>query len=186
MPDSPASAHFFNEREKTIAVERLRVNRTGIKNTVFKPSQALEALYDPQVWLFCFWMFFSSVPNIAGSFLPLIIEDLGFTGLETTLLTIPSGGVEVVAMMVAGGLSLLVQNYRTVIMFGITVPTLIGAIFLYHYPEEETWIRAVGCWLLLCAPGAYAVLLSLITSNIAGFSKKITTTAMVRINYSRL
>jgi ACS family allantoate permease-like MFS transporter len=130
-------------------------------------------------------MFFSSILNIAGSFLPLIIEDLGFTGLETTLLTIPSGGVEVVAMMVTGGLSLLVQNYRTVIMFGITVPTLLRAIFLYHYPEEETWIRAVGCWLLLCAPGAYAVLLSLITSNIAGFSKKITTTAMVRMNDCR-
>jgi hypothetical protein len=89
-------------------------------------------------------------------------------------------------MMFEGGLSLLVQNYITVIMFWITVPTLIGAIFLYHYPEEETWIRAVGCWLLLCSPGAYAVLLSLITSNIAGFSKKITTTAMVRMKYCRL
>jgi ACS family allantoate permease-like MFS transporter len=145
IPDSLASAQifFFNEREKTIAVERLRVNRTGIKSTVFKPSQALEALYDPQVWLFCFWMLFSSIPNIEGSFLPLIIEDFGFTGFHKTLLTMPSGGTEVVAMMVEGGLSLLVQNYITVIMFWITVPTLIGAIFLYHYPEEETWIRAV-------------------------------------------
>jgi hypothetical protein len=128
-------------------------------------------------------MFFSSIPNIAGSFLPLIIEDLGFTGLQTTLLTIPSGGTEVAAMTAAGGLSLLVQNYRTVITFWITVPTLIGAIFLYPYPEEETWIRAVGYWLLLCTPGEYVVLLSLITSNIAGFSKKITTTAMVRMKY---
>jgi ACS family allantoate permease-like MFS transporter len=38
IPDSPMSAHFYNEREKTIAVERLRVNRTGIKNTVLKFS----------------------------------------------------------------------------------------------------------------------------------------------------
>jgi hypothetical protein len=123
-------------------------------------------------------MFLSSVPNIAGSFLPLIIKDLGFTGIQTTLLNLPSGGVETVAMFVAGGLSLLVQNWRTVIMFWITVPTLIGAIFLLHFPETDTWVRAAGCWMLLCAPASYALLLSLITSNVAGFSKKVTTTAL--------
>ena len=43
------SARLLNERETTIAVERVRANRTGIKNPASKPAQALEALNDPQV-----------------------------------------------------------------------------------------------------------------------------------------
>lgn len=50
MPDSPLSAKFLNERERAIAIERLRENRTGVANPKFKKEQAVEALTDPKVW----------------------------------------------------------------------------------------------------------------------------------------
>lgn len=183
VPDSPAKARFLNERQKTIAIERLRINRTGIKTQQFKPAQALEALRDPQVWMMAMWVFLSNVPNIAGSFLPLIIKDLGFTGLTTTLLTMPSGAVEVVAIVLAGVLSLTVQNYRTVIMFAVTLPTFAGCVILTATPQSAKWVRATACWLLLCGPGAYVMLLSMISSNIAGYSKKVTATTIIFIMY---
>lgn len=183
VPDSPAKAAFLNERQRIIAIERLRANRTGMKNQQFKPAQALEALRDPQVWMISMWVFLSNVPNIAGSFLPLIIKDLGFTGLTTTLLTMPSGAVELVAMIIAGALTLTVQNYRSVIMFAITLPTFAGCIILTVTPQSAKWTRATACWLLLCGPAAYTILLSMISSNIAGYSKKVTTTTIVFIMY---
>lgn len=183
IPDSPTKARFLNERQKLIAIERLRANRTGMKTQEFKPKQALEALCDPQVWMIAMWVFLSNVPNIAGSFLPLIIKNLGFTGLTTTLLTMPSGAVELVAMIIAGALSLTVQNYRSVIMFAVTLPTFAGCVMLTVMPQSDKWPRAAACWLLLCGPAAYTMLLSMISSNIAGYSKKVTTTTIVFIMY---
>jgi ACS family allantoate permease-like MFS transporter len=183
LPDSPLNAKFLNEREKGIATERLRTNRTGIKSTQFKWSQAREAFTDPQVWLIALWAGTSNILNIGGSFLPLIIQNMGFTGLTTTLLTLPVGGVEIVAMAVAGGLSMYFVNGRTVIMFFVSLPTLVGAALLTGLPQSNTWGRAAGVWLLLCIPASYAILLSLISSNVAGFSKKVTTTALVFISF---
>lgn len=105
LPNSPTNAKFLNERETSIAVERLRTNRTGIKTFKLKLSQVMEALCDPQVWIITLWVGISQLLNIGGSFLPLIIQDMGFTDLTTTLLTFPVGGTECVAMIVAGGLS---------------------------------------------------------------------------------
>lgn len=181
LPDSPHTARFFTNREKLIAIERLRINRTGIKSLKFKWSQALEAVRDPQVWMIALWAGISNILNIGGSFLPLIIQDMGFTGLTTTLLTLPVGGVEIVAMAVAGGASLFFENGRTVIMFIVCLPTLVGTILLTVLPKESVWGRASGVWLLLCIPASYAILLSLISSNVAGFSKKVTTTTIVFI-----
>jgi len=42
FPDSPTSAKFLNENERAQAVQRIRVNRTGIENKHFKlPQYAL-------------------------------------------------------------------------------------------------------------------------------------------------
>ncbi|RFU28624.1 hypothetical protein B7463_g7719, partial [Scytalidium lignicola] len=184
LPDSPTSAKFLTEREKSIAVERLRDNRTGVKNTVFKVSQAIEAFKDPQVWIFAVGLGVSSIGNVGGSFLPIIIKDLGFSGLQSTLLNIPSGGFEIVSMIIAGlASSLFGGKGRTLIMFAITAPTLVGCIFLAALPRSDKWVRIVGAWLLLCTPAATALQLSLIGSNVAGFSKKVTTTAYTFILY---
>ncbi|KAF2808121.1 dipeptide transmembrane transporter [Mytilinidion resinicola] len=183
LPDSPLNAKFLNERERSIAVERLRNNRTGIKTSQFKWHQVKEALRDPQVWMITLWAGISNICNIGGSFLPLIIEEMGFSGITTTLLTLPVGGTECVAMIVAGGASWYYTNGRTVIMFVVALPTLVGTILLEALPQSATWGRCVGVWLLLCVPASYAILLSLISSNIAGFSKKITTTFMVFVSF---
>lgn len=39
LPDNPTSARMRSEREKYVAVERLRMNQTGIVNHKFKPKQ---------------------------------------------------------------------------------------------------------------------------------------------------
>lgn len=43
LPDSPVTAKGLNEREKRIAVERLRDNQTGIENKHLKWYQVREA-----------------------------------------------------------------------------------------------------------------------------------------------
>ncbi|KAK4868072.1 hypothetical protein LT330_007270 [Penicillium expansum] len=183
LPSDPMTARFLTPRERLIAVERLRSNRTGMRSSIFKWKQAMEALTDPQCWMIAAWAGISNITNIAGSFLPLIIQDMGFSGLTTTLLTLPVGGVEIIAMLVAGLLSSRMKNGRTVIMFLVSAPTLVGIVLLDVLPQSSTWARIVGVWLVLCVPAGYAILLSLISSNVAGFSKKLMTTSMVFVAF---
>jgi hypothetical protein len=133
--------------------------------------------------MICLWAGISNILNIGGSFLPLIIQDMGFSGLTTTLLTLPVGGTECVAMIVAGGLSWYFTNGRSMIMFVVSLPTLVGTILLQVLPQSATWGRCVGVWFLLCVPASYAILLSLISSNVAGFTKKLTTTFLVFVMF---
>ncbi|CAJ2503306.1 Uu.00g107000.m01.CDS01 [Anthostomella pinea] len=178
LPSDPTEARFLTPRQRVIAVERLRANRTGLRSSQFKWSQALQALTDPQCWMIALWSGISQITNIAGSFLPLIIKDMGYTGLTTTLLTLPVGGIEIVAMLVAGVLSSNVKNGRTVIMFFVAAPTLAGIVMLDQLSQDSKWARTAAVWLVLCVPASYAVLFSLITSNVAGYSKKLTCSAM--------
>lgn len=176
LPDTPLNAKFLSDRERAVAIERVRQNRTGIKSTEFKWSQVAEAFRDPQVWIFAFYQGISMMLNIGGSFLPLIIRDMDFTGIQTTLLTLPVGAVECVAMVVAGALSSWWGDRgRCAVMLIIGTPTLVGCIMLKALPQSATWARVSAVWLLVCIPAACAILLSLIASNVAGTTKKTTT-----------
>ncbi|KAI1341196.1 dipeptide transmembrane transporter [Xylariaceae sp. FL0016] len=183
LPDDPLTARFLTPRQRAVAVERLRGNRTGVKTARFKVPQAREALRDPQVWAFTLVTLVAQLVNVAGSFLPLIIRDAGFGARETTLLTLPTGGVECVAMLAAGAASLGFANGRTAIIFCVSLPTLAGCVLLAVVPRSETWARVVGSWMLLASPAGFAVMLSLIGSNVAGFSKKVTASTMVFVAY---
>jgi MFS family permease len=48
MPDSPMRAKCFSELDKTLMVERVRENQTGIQNKTFRKEQVVEAFCDPQ------------------------------------------------------------------------------------------------------------------------------------------
>lgn len=43
VPNNQSEAYFLTPRQQYVAVERLRVDQSGIENTHFKWSQALEA-----------------------------------------------------------------------------------------------------------------------------------------------
>ena len=168
----------MTDRERFIAVERLRDNRTGIKSTKFKWSQVREAFLDPQCWMLALWAGISQITAIGGSFLPLLIQGMGFTGLNTTLLSMPLAGMQVISMAIAGTCTIYVYNGRTIFMFILACPTLAGIVMLAVLKSTDIWARVVSTWLLGCVPASFAISLSLISSNVAGFTKKITTTFM--------
>lgn len=63
LPDSPHTAKFLNERERIIAVERLKSNKTGVKNAHHKQYQVIEALKDLKVWMLVAAIFFHNMTN---------------------------------------------------------------------------------------------------------------------------
>jgi predicted MFS family arabinose efflux permease len=52
MPDNQSNARWLDERQKTIAIERVRENQTVTKDSEWKWHQFWEALRDPQTVFF--------------------------------------------------------------------------------------------------------------------------------------
>lgn len=51
MPDSPMEAKFLNEREKFIAVERLRANQMGVVSRQWRWDHVRETFSDIKTYL---------------------------------------------------------------------------------------------------------------------------------------
>lgn len=64
IPDSPTRAWFLKGRDDAkIAVARVKENLTGIKSREWKWDQCVEALKDPQAWLFVLIQLCGNIPN---------------------------------------------------------------------------------------------------------------------------
>lgn len=100
---NPTQARWLTAEEKEIAVLRLVENETGIDNKTFKRYQVKEALIDVRFWLLNLYMLVNCIPNGAVSaFGPLIINGFGYNKFQTTLLGMPSGAAQVMALWIAG------------------------------------------------------------------------------------
>ena len=67
MPDHPMSANWLSDAEKTVAIQRVAVNQTGIQNKHFKWSQLKELGLDVQIWLLAaFTMLVCLQPSISS------------------------------------------------------------------------------------------------------------------------
>lgn len=79
LPNSPMSARWLNERERVIAVERLKSNKNGVKNHHHKKAQVIEALTDYQVWMLVLAVFWHNITNsLQSNFTGLIINGFGY------------------------------------------------------------------------------------------------------------
>ena len=63
LPPDPIRAKGFSARERYVAVARVRVNNSGVRNTHWKLAQVIEALTDTKFWIMFFILFFSNIPN---------------------------------------------------------------------------------------------------------------------------
>lgn len=94
LPPDPIRAKGFTDRERYIAVARMRVNNAGVRNTHFKMAQVFEALTDIRFWLMFSIAFLTMIANgPVSTFIPIIINSFGFSTLNSLLLTMPAGAV---------------------------------------------------------------------------------------------
>jgi len=63
LPNSPTDASFLTEEERMIAVERLRGNKTGFKNTHIDRNQIMECFKDPKTFLLGVMVLTANIPN---------------------------------------------------------------------------------------------------------------------------
>ncbi|KAI1401139.1 MFS general substrate transporter [Hypoxylon fuscum] len=189
MPDLPSTARFLNERQKIIAVERVAMNRQGVKNHHFKTYQMWQCLGDPKTWILFVMSIGSQIPNAAqSSFTSIILETFGFDVLQTQYLQIPGNVVQVSSLLLSGWISSRFPNMRCVVMLvGNLICVAAGAalVALPVGPDgtSNRWGRLVSLWLCSFSSVGFSLSLTMVSSNVAGYTKKQLTGAFLFVGY---
>ncbi|TVY94432.1 putative transporter [Lachnellula willkommii] len=183
MPDNQLNAWFLTPEERLMAVERIRRNQQGVGNKHFKMYQFKEALLDPMTWAFVFFALVADIPSggITNFFSQLIVS-FGYTPNQSLLYGTPGGAVEVVALVVAGYLG---DKFGCRLIMG-TVGKLIsalGMLLIICLPLSNNIGRLIGYYLTQASPTGFVALISLISSNVAGYTKKTTVAALYFMAY---
>ncbi|KAJ4341103.1 hypothetical protein N0V95_007323 [Ascochyta clinopodiicola] len=95
MPDTPATARFLNDEEKSWALRRMRLDAHGatsvdVDEEKFDWYWVMMALKAPQTYFNGFIWFFLLIPLYSFSlFLPSIIAGMGYQSTTAQLLTVP-------------------------------------------------------------------------------------------------
>jgi MFS family permease len=184
LPDSPSTARFLSQRERAVAVERVAANRQGVKNHNFKVDQAWQTVADPKTWILFILAVSAQVPNAAiTSFTSLIIKDFGFGTLGSQYLQIPGGFVQFAALIGGGFICSKWPNSRCPTMMVANLICIAGAAMLVGLPQSATWARLVALWLCYFQGLGFSMSLTMISSNVSGFTKKQLTAAIMFTGY---
>ncbi|GAP90231.1 putative mfs general substrate transporter protein [Rosellinia necatrix] len=185
LPDVPATARFLNQRERAIATERVASNRAGVKNHHFKKHQAIQCVKDPKTWILFIMAVGAQIPNAAiTSFTSQIIGSFGFDTLGTQYLQIPGGAVQFLSLILGGWLCTRWPNgSRCPTMLAANTICIVGAALLVSLPEENKWGRLVALWLCFFQGLGFSMSLTMVSSNVAGSTKKQLTAVILFIGY---
>jgi hypothetical protein len=145
MPDDPKRAKFLNERQRFVALERVRDNNAGLVDHKIKPKQVLESARDPATFVLTTLMFGACVSNsIVGLFGSIIIQGLGFNKLQAICLQVPAGFFGMCLGIFPPLVVLKTNKWRTTFISIFTTLSITGTAILYGASRSNIAAMLVG------------------------------------------
>ncbi|KAF7555492.1 hypothetical protein G7Z17_g2110 [Cylindrodendrum hubeiense] len=184
LPDSPLTAKFLTPAEREFVALRPQKYQKTTQTKKWDRDQFIEALKDPKAWWFFFFSFVICVPNGGTtSFNTLIIKGFGYDKFETILMGLPAAGFQLLTVFLAAVFTSNVRKSRLIALVFIFLMAIAGILMVKLLPDAERLARLAGFWLVMAVSPAFPLMLSLASSNIAGFTKKSTVMAMIFLGY---
>ncbi|KAK2790365.1 hypothetical protein FQN52_005633 [Onygenales sp. PD_12] len=181
MPDSPMETKYLNDREKVIAVERLRANQMGIISREWRWDHVWESCWDLKTWCWFFLIVSISIPSGGvGTFGNLIVKDFGYSNFDTILFNIPFGVIQICAILGGGWAATRFQRKGLVICFFAFV-SAIGVILMLTVPRHNKGVLLFGYYLVSCLAAITPMVYAWEAQNTAGDTKRKCTSAVVFI-----
>ncbi|KAJ5477111.1 hypothetical protein N7539_007255 [Penicillium diatomitis] len=181
MPDSPTTAKFLNEEDKLVAIERLRMNQQGIESHEWKWDHVKESCLDLKSWLWFALLLAISIPSGGiSTFGPLIVKSFGFNPLNTILLNVPFGAVQLIATMGGAWLATHWKRKGPVLAL-LCLPPIAGCVMLLQIAHDAAHRGPllVGYYLVSVYPGITPLIYSWSAANTGGETKKKVTTGIL-------
>ncbi|KAI0684268.1 MFS general substrate transporter [Cytidiella melzeri] len=186
LPESPATSHrWFNEAERAILVARMRGSLSGVDVRKVKWYQIREALRDYKLWSLCFLTAAVTVTNggvtVFGS---LIVKSLGYSSLKALLMQTPGGASVCISLWLTGYLCSRFKNTFTIWIAVSCLPPLVGSIIVWRGSWQHRGLPVFGYCLIPSFAAPYLVMVSFLSANVAGGTKKACATGAVFIGYN--
>lgn len=106
---------------------------------------------------------------------------MGFDQLKSVLLSMPSGGVQIPFLVITAFLASYLPNVRVLLMIFNTVVAMVGMVLVYCLETQA------GTMTGLVFSAVFAIniplSLSMITSNVAGFTKRSIVSSLLFVGY---
>lgn len=184
LPDTPSSTFWLSSKEREMAVHRLIADgQAGVKGT-FRMSQVIEALRDPATWFLSLYTFCVNIANGGlTAFGSLVIQGFGYKGLNALLIQMPTGAAQLGFVILSSALCSWLPNMRTATMIVLTLISLTGMALMYALDTSNQAGRMAGFCLSLAFAANMPLGLSLVTSNVRGFTKRAVVNACVLVMY---
>ncbi|GMM36570.1 Yct1 protein [Saccharomycopsis crataegensis] len=186
-PNNPSDAKFLSTKEKVWTIRRVqKTTGSAIETKIFKKHQMVEALKDPISWLFALFFLLQQLANNLPYQQTLLFESIGrITNLDSTLVSVASGGFAVCCCIAATTIMLYFENLTAFSVVFWTIPSFVGSIALATIP----WGKNIALLAMLClASPAFGVpwilMFSWSSASASGHTKKITRNAMVMVAYA--
>lgn len=182
LPNSPESAKFLSEKQQAMLIERLRKNQAGNMSKEFNWGQAKEAALDFNVWILILFVTLSAAPVAAlSNFSPTVIQGIGFTNDQALLLTTPLGAMTVISLLASAYICRKWSGLRHYATLVLLILELVGALLVWQSPTTNKGARYTGILLFPVVTGAQGMVVSMVSSNIGGNTKKYVTSGAVFI-----
>lgn len=184
IPNNPSEAWFLTEEERSLQVERIRDNKQGYGSNKIKWYQVKEAFMDLRTWIYFAFPFANNIPNGGlTNFQTLLLKQLGYDTRHTLLMGLIGGAVEVVGCCATGVLAMFVWNrFRMGYAICGSAITVLCLCLLAWAPTKNGQMAGLFLW-SYSSPLSYIGIISTISSNTAGRTKKSVAGAVMLIGY---
>nr|QFR37164.1 MFS transporter [Cyberlindnera americana] len=183
LPDNQLNAKFLSEKEKIIAIDRVRSNFQGVGSSTWKWYQVREAFVDPRTYLYIAFSLLMNIPNGGvTTFGSIIIKSFGFQNERALLLSMPGGAVDLVFKLTVPWISDKMMDRSLPAMFAIAFP-MIGGIMMSVIPVHDKVPLLVGYYFISAAGASWGLVMSMIAANTVGSTKKTVVNSLQIIAY---
>ncbi|KAG0138991.1 hypothetical protein CROQUDRAFT_137320, partial [Cronartium quercuum f. sp. fusiforme G11] len=138
-----------------------------IENKKFKKYQAIEAFKDPKTWMWFTYCVLVATPNISQQ-QALIIKSIGYSIVQTTLLTSVIGIVQSASILIGVILVRAFRNSRGIVAVGLSLFNILGAVLSIALPWSNRFGLLVAVYLNLVQAAPFAITLGWVTAATAG------------------
>lgn len=183
IPANPGEAWFLTHKEKIAAVERVRENKQGFGNRKTKFYQVKEAIIDIRTWIYFACFILLNVTNGGiTNFNAIIIQHMGYDTETTLLMDMPAGACQFgVQLIIPFMTERFFQDRRMYYVISFGALNVMCLCFL-AWGTDKLGLAGYYLW-AFTSPVALCGLLSMITSNSAGYTKKLVVSGVVMVGY---
>lgn len=186
-PNNPSDAKFLSKNERVWIIRRVqKTTGSSIETKVFKKHQMIEALKDPLSWLFATFFLLQQLANNLPYQQNLLFESIGhITNLDSTLVSVASGGFAAFGCVIATTILLYVDNITAISVVCWSIPSFVGSIALATIP----WGKNIALLAMLCLASPifgipWILMFSWSSATASGYTKKITRNAIVMVFFA--